>query len=1196
MKNVKVEYFFHNLNSEDNTSNNFKLFQKKIQNNNAILKYNKQLSNEYNNHTSKSQRPLSTTIYTNNLKELKNKKVNEFLRQNIMSNINLDKNNKVYSLNLNKILEAFNANNSYKLINIHRKINGKNLEEFIIKNIISLPKIKKQSKFFLTKNSALIVNPIKGNKNINNNIPFPNFKVENNLKRTNNVKVLSSLEHVKMFKYLTNKNSLNNSNEGKTKSLVKNSTFQNNNLYDNNNKIGNVSYIKKDNNKYNGNNAIILKTITNYKLPYTTNHQNNNSLLHSYQQPQNLQIEKKIQYNNYNNLLNQKEIENAESNKQFKSNEKINFQNNNINSIIPTTNNSINYTAKINSDLNNNYFLKEEFLEKLNNVRKLYKEREIKRQNLKCYYYLILPGNASYLVEKCMNHRINWMKPYSVVSTLYNFKWQELSYGIDYNSLGNFQNVKQIVNHYENHFVISNKAKMFTNLITYCEKRKISAFKYVPFTIIFELKDEKHKEKEEEQIPEHNCNCSRSRNKKEKVENKYDKLKNFINKIQNYVKNYDDIGNYYNKENFNNYKKAKENNEINKNISSKEFRKINKRKYRLFRKINKRKYLSYITGRKKEKENKSEEEEEKDFTFYSDYFTNLIEDSIVPIYDKNKERKYEEENNLKSINKYSEKYKIEQNIIGSNTLIEIPESHFSGKNMWVVKAINLNRGMCIRIVNSYEQMLNIINKFKEGVDYNFTKETIDENEIKNYEKKINNKNNSASPPKRIKFSNNSMIGKQKLFNNNSSINPNVINSLDKNKNINENTTLDNTNKEKIEEDKKINEKEERLYNCNKIIIQKYIENPLLYQGRKCDMRIWVLLTHNMKVYVFKEGHLKTCSIEYNINSKDAFAHITNYSFQKYNSNFQKYEKGNEVPFYEFQKFLDEEYKEKKYNIKKDLFKQIKKIIEITMRSAKSKINNNHRKYQFEIFGYDFMMDKDFNLFLIEINTNPGLEESSPWIKLIVPRMLDDALRLTVDKLFETKYDFNIINKNKTKEEIINYKKLLNHYNKNIDINSVNPSSSINLRSAKNKVVSRNKDNDIRENINHLKTIPHMESEESCDFVQKGINKNKTKISEDKNNKDEENEDKMDIKNKKYISPFPVPGYNLSENLWSFVCDLNEKDPLDNLIDKDNENKKKLKNKSIRFKKKNKKGKKNKNKSNKKNKNNRKEDDLNETNE
>jgi len=47
-----------------------------------------------------------------------------------------------------------------------------------------------------------------------------------------------------------------------------------------------------------------------------------------------------------------------------------------------------------------------------------------------------------------------------------------------------------------------------------------------------------------------------------------------------------------------------------------------------------------------------------------------------------------------------------------------------------------------------------------------------------------------------------------------------------------------------------------------------------------------------------------------------------------------------------------------------------------------------------------------NIYLLEINTNPGLEESSPLISEIVPRMLDDALRLTVDVLFETKYCFS----------------------------------------------------------------------------------------------------------------------------------------------------------------------------------------------
>jgi hypothetical protein len=51
---------------------------------------------------------------------------------------------------------------------------------------------------------------------------------------------------------------------------------------------------------------------------------------------------------------------------------------------------------------------------------------------------------------------------------------------------------------------------------------------------------------------------------------------------------------------------------------------------------------------------------------------------------------------------------------------------------------------------------------------------------------------------------------------------------------------------------------------------------------------------------FREGHLKTCSVEYNINQVDSFVHLTNYSVQKYCENFSKFEIGNEVSFTDFQ--------------------------------------------------------------------------------------------------------------------------------------------------------------------------------------------------------------------------------------------------------------------------------------------------------
>lgn len=71
------------------------------------------------------------------------------------------------------------------------------------------------------------------------------------------------------------------------------------------------------------------------------------------------------------------------------------------------------------------------------------------------------------------------------------------------------------------------------------------------------------------------------------------------------------------------------------------------------------------------------------------------------------------------------------------------------------------------------------------------------------------------------------------------------------------------------------------------------------------------------------------------------------------------------------------------------------------------MNRNDRKYSFEIFGFDFLIDKNFEVYVLEVNTNPGLEESSNLIKILLPRMIDDALKLTIDDIFDTKYSSEV---------------------------------------------------------------------------------------------------------------------------------------------------------------------------------------------
>ena len=66
-----------------------------------------------------------------------------------------------------------------------------------------------------------------------------------------------------------------------------------------------------------------------------------------------------------------------------------------------------------------------------------------------------------------------------------------------------------------------------------------------------------------------------------------------------------------------------------------------------------------------------------------------------------------------------------------------------------------------------------------------------------------------------------------------------------------------------------------------------------------------------------------------------------------------------------------------------------------------KINLMKRKNRFEVFGYDFIIDENFQPFLLEINTNPGFEFSSPLIEMLLPRLIDDAFKLTIDRDFNS---------------------------------------------------------------------------------------------------------------------------------------------------------------------------------------------------
>ena len=180
------------------------------------------------------------------------------------------------------------------------------------------------------------------------------------------------------------------------------------------------------------------------------------------------------------------------------------------------------------------------------------------------------------------------------------------------------------------------------------------------------------------------------------------------------------------------------------------------------------------------------------------------------------------------------------------------------------------------------------------------------------------------------------------------------------------------------------------------IIQKYIERPLLYYGRKLDIRVWTLLTSKKEVYYYTHGYIRTSSNEYSLNTKRLNVHLTNNCLQQLEDDYGLFEEGNTIEFGAFKEYLRQKYGKYQLDFERDIIERIKDLIIDSYFAVKSEINPNKRKNSFELLGYDFLIDEDFRVWLIEVNSNPYLGLPNKFIEGLLPKMLNDLFELVID--------------------------------------------------------------------------------------------------------------------------------------------------------------------------------------------------------
>jgi hypothetical protein len=183
-----------------------------------------------------------------------------------------------------------------------------------------------------------------------------------------------------------------------------------------------------------------------------------------------------------------------------------------------------------------------------------------------------------------------------------------------------------------------------------------------------------------------------------------------------------------------------------------------------------------------------------------------------------------------------------------------------------------------------------------------------------------------------------------------------------------------------------------------------LTNPLLINGHKFDLRIYVVITsyEPLRVYVFKEGLARFASETYTskVDKDNMFMHLTNYSINKKNDNFVKNQNmeqddvGFKWSLTAFCKHLEQ--------VGIDMPLLWSRIYDVIIKTiiagehyvqAGMKKYNLHRRNCFEVFGYDVILDSELKPWLLEVNLSPSLACESPLDLTIKSNLVADTFNL-----------------------------------------------------------------------------------------------------------------------------------------------------------------------------------------------------------
>ena len=190
----------------------------------------------------------------------------------------------------------------------------------------------------------------------------------------------------------------------------------------------------------------------------------------------------------------------------------------------------------------------------------------------------------------------------------------------------------------------------------------------------------------------------------------------------------------------------------------------------------------------------------------------------------------------------------------------------------------------------------------------------------------------------------------------------------------------------------------------KRIIQRYIINPLLISGHKFDVRTYMLIASTDPYVVFyHRGYIRQTCVPYTTKTLDLHVHLTNQYVQKKHHLYAEKKEETVLSFDQFNEYVNIHEKENKCLIDDWVFNWFTPSMKIIMLTCFKAVRHklSGKVGVFELLGFDFMVDSDMKVWLIEININPALFTNCKVLQSELPPMIKESLHI-VEEIFEKK--------------------------------------------------------------------------------------------------------------------------------------------------------------------------------------------------